>query len=74
MAQPFLLRFARPCVSPGRASRDPDYEYDESLDMVCWLGSPDRPPVIEAETPKPPITKKADIEKGEDKKDRRMWA
>jgi len=81
MIQPFLFRFAKPCVSPERASRDANYVYDESIDMVRWLGSPDCPPVIEAygsddpdEGPKdPPITKKADIEKGEDQKDRRMW-
>ena len=74
MTKPFLLRFARPCLSPGRASMDPDYAYDESIDMVRWLGSPDRPPAIEADGPDdPPVTKKADIEKGDDNKDRRMW-
>jgi hypothetical protein len=78
MTQPFLLRYAKPCVSPERASRDSNYVYDESMDLVRWLGSPDCPPVIEAYGPEdgpedPPVTKKNDIEKGEDQKDRRMW-
>jgi hypothetical protein len=80
MIKPFLLRYAKPCVSPERVSINPNYAYDERIDMVRWLGSPDRPPVIEAFDPEnpdgpkdPPITKKCDIEKGEDQKDRRMW-
>lgn len=83
MTEPFLLRFARPCVSPSRAPVDPNYEYDDSIDMMRWLGSPDSPPVVEAYGPggpddkdgpdKPPPTKKCDIEKGEDQKDRLMW-
>lgn len=80
MNKPFLLRFAKPCVSPERVSINSNYTYDEGIDMVRWLGSPDCPPVIEAfdlnnpDGPKdPPTTKKADLEKGEDQKDRRMW-
>ena len=77
MTQPFLCRYAKRCVSPERAPRDSNYAYDESIDMVRWLGSPDCPPVIEAWGPDgpddPPKTKKCDIEKGEDQKDRRMW-
>lgn len=74
MTRPFLFRFAQPCISPGRTRVDPDFEYDELTDMVRWLGSPERPLAIETKTPKPPVTKKGDIEKGEDTKDRRMWA
>lgn len=73
MKRPFLLRFARPCMSPGRAPLDPEYAYDESIDMVRWLGSSDRPPAIEAHGKRGPMTKKADIEKSDDNKDRRMW-
>jgi len=74
MIQPFLFRFAQPCLSPERASKNPDYVYDESIDMVRWLGSPDHPPAIVAYGPEnPPMTKKKDIEKNEDQKDRRMW-
>jgi hypothetical protein len=78
MTKPFLFRFAQPCLSPERAPKNPEYVYDESIDMVRWLGSPDRLPVIEAygldDGPDdPPTTKKCDIEKGDDQKDRRMW-
>ncbi len=74
MVQPFLFRFARSCVSPSRAESSVDYEYDEVSDMVVWLGDPSHPPAITADGPRqPPKTKKNDIEKGEDTKDRRMW-
>lgn len=79
--KPILFRFAQPCLSPERAQKNPNYAYDESIDMVRWLSAPDHPPVIEAygsddgpeDPPDPPKTKKCDIEKGEDQKDRRMW-
>lgn len=73
MAKPFLLRFARPCTSPARASGQSDYAYDETIDMVRWLGDPTHPLAIRAHGNDGPTTKKADIEKGEDNKDRRMW-
>jgi len=73
MNKPFLLRFAHSCVSPGRAMPDPEYVYDESIDMVRWLGSPDNPPAIQAHGKSGPMTKKSDVEKGDDTKDRRMW-
>lgn len=70
---PFLFRFARPCVSPGRIEPDPEYAYDDSLGVVRWLGREDHPPAIEAAGLAMPMTKKNDLEKGEDSKDRRMW-
>ena len=78
MIQPFLIRYAKPCLSPNRVSANPNYLYDEDIDMVRWLGSSDHLPVIEAyllnDGPDdPPKTKKADIEKGEDQKDRLTW-
>ena len=48
MAKPFLLRYAKTCISPERATKDPNYQYDEAIDMVRWLGDPDCPPVIKA--------------------------
>ena len=74
MIKPFLLRYARKCLSPSRHKIDNDYEYDESIDMMRWLGSPDKPLAIKADGLSYPATKKADIEKGEDTKDRPMWA
>ncbi|MHB8134578.1 MAG: hypothetical protein ACYDH1_10190 [Anaerolineaceae bacterium] len=81
MVKPFLLRYAKPCLSPDRVSINPQFEYDEIIDMVRWLGLPDHPLIIDAYKlslvgggpDEPPITKKADLEKGEDQKDRRMW-
>jgi hypothetical protein len=70
---PFLLRFARPCRSDAKAERKPDYVYDDVNDIVRWLGRADHPPAIVAAGEGGPKTKKQDIEKGEDQKDRRMW-
>jgi hypothetical protein len=50
-----------------------DFVYDEATDVVRALGVEGFPPVIEVENAKGPLTKKCDIEKGEDNKDRRMW-
>jgi hypothetical protein len=82
-AKPFLYRFAKPCLSPNRVSPNSQYEYDEKTDMVRWLGSSEKPALVDLFTsndyadyptpPDPPVTKKCDIEKGEDQKDRRMW-
>jgi hypothetical protein len=73
MVTPFLLRFARPCLSPGRITPNLDYFFDDETGMVRWLGSQEHPFAIEINGPPGPVTKKADIEKGEDTKDRRMW-
>lgn len=70
---PFLLQFARPCRSPSRGDKNPDYVYDDLNDIVRWLGRADHPPAIVAADENGPKTKKEDIEKGEDQKDRRMW-
>ena len=74
MTKPFLFRFLQPCTSPGRATSNQNYIYDETTDMVRWLGSPDHPFAVEANNDDDgPTTKKCDVEKGEDNKDRRMW-
>ncbi len=71
--QPFLLRFKQPCLSPDRAVPDTEYIYDDSVDMVRWLGSLEQPLAIETSEGSGPKTKKKDLEKGEDNKDWRMW-
>ena len=73
MINPFLLRFAQPCMSPGRATPDPNYVYDNEIDMVRWKTGPGSPLAIEMHGKPGPLTKKGDMEKGEDNKDRRMW-
>ena len=70
---PFLLRFAKPCVSPGRVTADSEYVYDETADMVRWTETINKPFAIDQAGASGPMTKKADVEKGEDAKDRRMW-
>ena len=42
------------------------------MDVVRWLGHPEHPLAIDTPEARP-TTKKADIEKGEDNKDTRMW-
>lgn len=76
MNKPFLLKFAIPCVSPTRVDikSDNEYEYDHSVDMVRSIVTPDKPLAIDVASNSGPMTKKADIEKGEDNKDRVMWA
>lgn len=70
---PFLINFAKPCVSPGRTGTSAEYVYDEAEDMVRWTGHAKTPFAIDQAAATGPMTKKADIEKGEDNKDRRMW-
>lgn len=71
--KPYLFRFASPCCSPGRNIPNPEYFYDNSTDLVRWSGITPNPPAIELSEVIGLPTKKADIEKGEDSKDRRMW-
>ncbi len=73
LTTPFLFRFAKPCISPGRTKTKDDYFYDETTDLVRWLGADHQPPAIETAGENGPKTKKCDIEKGDDNKDRRMW-
>ena len=70
---PFLLRYARPCTSPGRHPPSEEIAYDESVDMTRLASAPGRPLLIDVPSAAGPVTKKCDIEKGEDQKDRRMW-
>ena len=76
MNKPFLLKFAKSCVSPKRVNikSNYEYEYDDSVDMVRSIVAPDKPLAINVTANSGPMTKKADIEKGEDNKDRMMWA
>lgn len=71
--KPFLFRFAKPCCSPGRNTPNPEYYYDKSTELVLWSGITPHPPAIELSEVTGLPTKKADLEKGEDNKDRRMW-
>lgn len=73
MSEPFLFRFKKTCQSPGRTIMDASYEYDPNLDMVVDRGTVPAVPAIESTRMPGPPTKKRDIEKGEDQKDRRMW-
>lgn len=71
---PFLLSFAYPCLSPGRYVKPTDsYYYDQATSVVRWRNGIDDPPAVIAAGNRAPQTKKCDIEKGEDSKDRRMW-
>ena len=80
MVQPFLTRFAEPCKTKSEIEIDPEYFYDEEVDMIRWANHAESPLLIDAlysnlgNRPKnPPSTKKCELESGEDQKDRRMW-
>ncbi len=70
---PFLLRFARPTQSPRSVTPSPNYYYDDQAQLVRWTGSPEHPPAVLLDNEEGPVTKKCDVEKGEDMKDGRMW-
>lgn len=73
MTTPFLFRFRQACQSPNRAIRDDSYQYDPDVDMVIDTKLNPPAPAIDSTRASAPETKKADVEKGEDQKDRRMW-
>lgn len=70
---PFLFRFKRECISPNRAVPDKEFYYDRELCQVMTTENGQVVPAIEAKKNNGPQTKKADIEKSEDQKDRWMW-
>jgi hypothetical protein len=73
VTNPYLFRFLKKCISPGRANIDSEYEYNSETDMLHWVTNPNKPAAIDEAGMGGPTTKKCDIEKGEDNKDRRMW-
>jgi len=70
---PLLVRYAKKCTSPSRIRNEESYYYDEISDMVRSLKEPGEPYAIDMVGETGPMTKKCDIEKGDDNKDRRMW-
>jgi|GEM_PF-6403198 len=76
--EPLLFRYKQGCCSPSRAGvqMKDEFRYDEDIQMAVTLEDGRWVPVIEMQDdpkkPKP-ITKKADIEKGDDQKDERRW-
>ncbi len=73
MKKPFLLKYAKKCCSPGRVKEEKDFYYDFSSDMVHSKILAGNPAAIDLSGTNGPETKKCDIEKGDDNKDRRMW-
>jgi len=73
MKNPFLFRFAKQCCSPSRVQQETDFYYDERSDMVRSKTIACNPLAIDLSGEQGPKTKKCDIEKGDDNKDRRMW-
>ncbi len=71
--EPYLFRFKRECISPSRSTPSQDYHYDSSLCQVVVMREGLVIPAIDSDDDDGPKTKKADIEKGEDQKDRRGW-
>jgi hypothetical protein len=73
VTNPYLFRFLKKCISPGRSNIDSEYEYNSETDMLHWVSNTNKPAAIDEAGMGGPTTKKCDIEKGEDNKDRRMW-
>lgn len=71
--QPFLFRFKKRCTSANRVPHNSEFYYDAELHQVVTIQDGRVIPAIEAKKNYGPKTKKADIEKGEDQKDKRMW-
>ena len=73
MTSPFLLKFARPCNSRKTQTGDDASFYDAKSDMRRLQQGAATPLLIDVPDARGPRTKKEDIERGEDQKDRRMW-
>lgn len=71
--KPFLLQFSEEAGSPPQSELDSEYYFDSEADILRWKAHPDNPPAIEVEGENGPKTKKNDVEKGDDNKDRGMW-
>lgn len=71
--KPFLFKFAQKAGSPPESELGKDFYYDHEKDMLRSKKQPDNPLAIEVEGEDGPKTKKNDVEKGEDNKDRQMW-
>lgn len=71
--KPFLLQFAKEAGSPPEEELDSEYYFDPEDDLLHRRQEPDNPPAIEIEGEDGPKTKKNDVEKGDDEKDRGIW-
>lgn len=71
--QPFLFRFKRECLSPRRVVPDERFYYDQDTCQIMTTENGRPIPAIESPDTEGLMTKKADIEKGEDQKDRQIW-
>lgn len=71
--KPFLLQFAEEAGSPPVSELGTEYYFDSEDDILRLRRDPDNPPAIDGNGRDPPRTKKNDVEKGEDNKDREMW-
>jgi len=68
-----MFRYKKECLSPNRITNDKRFYYDQELSQVMTIENGSVIPAIESKQNNGPKTKKADIEKGEDQKDMRMW-
>ncbi|MFD1562253.1 hypothetical protein ACFR99_01540 [Haloarchaeobius amylolyticus] len=71
--KPFLLQHAQDAESNARADPASNYYFDPEDDLLHWKEHPDKPPAIEMAGENGPQTKKKDVEKSDDSKDRGIW-
>lgn len=72
-AKPFLLRYAEKTGSPPGSEIGSKYYFDPEDDMLHSKEHAGNPPAIELDGESGPRTKKNDVEKGDDNKDRGIW-
>jgi hypothetical protein len=73
MTEPFLLQFAEKTGSPTNEELGSDYYFDPESDLLRCQDGSGNPAAIDREGESGPETKKNDVEKGDDNKDRGMW-
>lgn len=71
--KPFLFQFAKKSGSPPESELESDYYFDSENDILRSKNHSENPPAVEVEGDPGPKTKKNDVEKGDDNKDRGMW-
>ena len=64
------LFLARSAVQQSRVTRSGRYKYDSSVSMTLVKRGEKWIPAVDDHDDDPPVTKKADIERGEDQKSR----
>lgn len=72
MKEPYLFRYKQKCST--KQTNNEQLYYDDKVDMMMIVENGVAVPAIYNNSNIIPMTKKADMEKGEDSKDTVMWS